>query len=157
VVNFSGRRDRKMMISLNLEGLLMLSHSCPFSISVRPEIVELFSSDTRSVNARMSERKNSMIPARTDIENPQASTKLLRQLSDSSEENPAREIRLPPELPPMVLLQSLKFASDQRSTSVRNARPWDRTPPSPKSSRCGFWRPARPLQRFPKSSPLWAP
>jgi hypothetical protein len=27
VVNFSGRRDRKMMISLTLEGLLMLSHS----------------------------------------------------------------------------------------------------------------------------------
>jgi hypothetical protein len=27
VVNFSGRRDRKMMISLTLEGLLTLSHS----------------------------------------------------------------------------------------------------------------------------------
>jgi hypothetical protein len=27
VVNFSGRPDRKMMISLTLEGLLMLSHS----------------------------------------------------------------------------------------------------------------------------------
>jgi len=50
-----------------------------------------------------------------------ASTQLLRQLFDSSEETPAREVWLPPELPPLFQLQSQKIAPDQRSTSARKA------------------------------------